>query len=229
MGSEMCIRDRSLRKLKILNRLNEFKKGYSLAGFKTLNNMLSDIGKGGVIIKDIIPKILPDLQIKIQKEIDSSEFIDSARSDADGINLDGVKNLVVNYGKCCNPIPGDDVIGYISRGRGLIVHELSCSNLSSLSSKEDRLVSVNWDAKENLAFRSKIHITCIDTAGMLNEIANIITRNNVNMVDVSTDVTEGGIANIWIICKVQSRAKLESVIKDIQNLKNVDSVERIHE
>ena len=98
----------------ILNRLNEFKKGYSLAGFKTLNNMLSDIGKGGVIIKDIIPKILPDLQIKIQKEIDSSEFIDSARSDADGINLDGVKNLVVNYGKCCNPIPGDDVIGYLS-------------------------------------------------------------------------------------------------------------------
>ena len=200
-----------------------------MAGFKTLNNMLSDIGKGGVIIKDIIPKILPDLQIKIQKEIDSSEFIDSARSDADGINLDGVKNLVVNYGKCCNPIPGDDVIGYISRGRGLIVHELSCSNLSSLSSKEDRLVSVNWDAKENLAFRSKIHITCIDTAGMLNEIANIITRNNVNMVDVSTDVTEGGIANIWIICKVQSRAKLDSVIRDIQNLKNVDSVERIHE
>ena len=200
-----------------------------MAGFKTLNNMLSDIGKGGVIIKDIIPKILPDLQIKIQKEIDSSEFIDSARSDADGINLDGVKNLVVNYGKCCNPIPGDDVIGYISRGRGLIVHELSCSNLSSLSSKDDRLVSVNWDAKENLAFRSKIHITCIDTAGMLNEIANIITRNNVNMVDVSTDVTEGGIANIWIICKVQSRAKLDSVIRDIQNLKNVDSVERIHE
>ena len=227
IGNEIL--EKSLRKLKILNRLNEFKKGYSLAGFKTLNNMLSDIGKGGVIIKDIIPKILPDLQIKIQKEIDSSEFIDSARSDADGINLDGVKNLVVNYGKCCNPIPGDDVIGYISRGRGLIVHELSCSNLSSLSSKEDRLVSVNWDAKENLAFRSKIHITCIDTAGMLNEIANIITRNNVNMVDVSTDVTEGGIANIWIICKVQSRAKLDSVIKDIQNLKNVDSVERIHE
>ena len=103
------------------------------------------------------------------------------------------------------------------------------SNVKTLSSKEDRLVSVNWDAKENLAFRSKIHITCIDTAGMLNEIANIITKNNVNMVDVSTDVTEGGIANIWIICKVQSRAKLDSVIKDIQNLKNVDSVERIHE
>ena len=59
------------------------------------------------------------------------------------INLDGVKNLVVEYGKCCNPIPGDEVVGYISRGRGLIVHMHSCSNLSSLSSKEERLVSVN--------------------------------------------------------------------------------------
>ena len=136
---------------------------------------------------------------------------------------------MIKYGKCCSPIPGDDVIGYISRGRGLIVHEQSCSNLSSLSSKKDRLVSVNWNAKENLAFRSKIHITCIDTAGMLNEIANIISKNNVNMLDVSTDVKEGGIANIWIICKVQSRKKLDAVINDIQKIKNVDSVERVHE
>jgi GTP pyrophosphokinase len=227
IGNEIL--EKSLRKLKILDRLNEFKKGYALAGFKTLNNMLSDIGRGGVIIKDVIPKIFPDLQKNLSKEIDQTEFVDTARSDVDGINLDGLKNLVVSYGKCCNPIPGDDVIGYISRGRGLIVHELSCTNLSSLSSKQDRLVSVNWNAKENLAFRSKIHITCIDTAGMLNEIANIISKNNVNMVDVSTDVTEGGIANIWIICKVQSRAKLNSVIKDIQKLKNVDSVERVHD
>ena len=227
IGNEIL--EKSLRKLKILDRLNEFKKGYALAGFKTLNNMLSDIGRGGVIIKDVIPKIFPDLQKNLSKEIDQTEFVDTARSDVDGINLDGLKNLVVSYGKCCNPIPGDDVIGYISRGRGLIVHELSCTNLSSLSSKQDRLVSVNWNAKENLAFRSKIHITCIDTAGMLNEIANIISKNNVNMVDVSTDVTEGGIANIWIICKVQSKAKLNSVIKDIQKLKNVDSVERVHD
>ena len=227
IGNEIL--EKSLRKLKILDRLNEFKKGYALAGFKTLNNMLSDIGRGGVIIKDVIPKIFPDLNKNLPKEIDQTEFVDTARSDVDGINLDGLKNLVVNYGKCCNPIPGDDVIGYISRGRGLIVHELSCTNLSSLSSKQDRLVSVNWNAIENLAFRSKIHITCIDTAGMLNEIANLISKKNVNMVDVSTDVTEGGIANIWIICKVQSRAKLNSVIKDIQKLKNVDSVERVHD
>ena len=227
IGNEIL--EKSLRKLKILDRMPDFKKKYSKAGFKTLNNMLSDIGKGAVIVKDLIPKIFSDLNNNFNKEIEEVEFINRARSDVEGINLDGVKNLVVDYGKCCNPIPGDEVIGYISRGRGLIVHEQSCSNLSSLSSKKDRLVSVNWNAKDDLAFRSKIHITCIDTAGMLNEIANIISKNNVNMLDVSTDVKEGGIANIWIICKVQSRKKLDAVIDDIQKIKNVDSVERVHE
>ena len=227
IGNEIL--EKSLRKLKILDRMPDFKKKYSKAGFKTLNNMLSDIGKGAVIVKDLIPKIFSDLNNNLNKEIEEVEFINRARSDVEGINLDGVKNLVVDYGKCCNPIPGDEVIGYISRGRGLIVHEQSCSNLSSLSSKKDRLVSVNWNAKDDLAFRSKIHITCIDTAGMLNEIANIISKNNVNMLDVSTDVKEGGIANIWIICKVQSRKKLDTVIDDIQKIKNVDSVERVHD
>ena len=227
IGNEIL--EKSLRKLKILDRMPDFKKKYSKAGFKTLNNMLSDIGKGAVIVKDLIPKIFSDLNNNLNKEIEEVEFINRARSDVEGINLDGVKNLVVDYGKCCNPIPGDEVIGYISRGRGLIVHEQSCSNLSSLSSKKDRLVSVNWNAKDDLAFRSKIHITCIDTAGMLNEIANIISKNNVNMLDVSTDVKEGGIANIWIICKVQSRKKLDAVIDDIQRIKNVDSVERVHD
>ena len=227
IGNEIL--EKSLRKLKILDRMPDFKKKYSKAGFKTLNNMLSDIGKGAVIVKDLIPKIFSDLNNSFNKEIEEVEFINRARSDVEGINLDGVKNLVVDYGKCCNPIPGDEVIGYISRGRGLIVHEQSCTNLSSLSSKKDRLVSVNWNAKDDLAFRSKIHITCIDTAGMLNEIANIISKNNVNMLDVSTDVKEGGIANIWIICKVQSRKKLDAVIDDIQKIKNVDSVERVHD
>ena len=227
IGSELI--EKNLRKLKIFYRVSEFKKNFSMAGYKTIDSMISDIGRGGSTIKDLLPKIFPDLKSNKNKDIEDIEFVESARSDFDGINLDGVKNLVVEYGKCCNPIPGDEVVGYISRGRGLIVHMHSCSNLSSLSSKEDRLVSVNWNTKQNLSFRSKIHITCNDTAGMLNDIADVISKNKVNILDVSTDVTEGGMANIWIICKVESRQKLDLVIKAIQKIRHVDSVERVHE
>ena len=227
IGSELI--EKNLRKLKIFDRVSEFKKNFSMAGYKTTDSMISDIGRGGSTIKDLLPKIFPDLKSNKNKDVEDVEFVESARSDFDGINLDGVKNLVVEYGKCCNPIPGDEVVGYISRGRGLIVHMHSCSNLSSLSSKEDRLVSVNWNTKQNLSFRSKIHITCNDTAGMLNDIADVISKNKVNILDVSTDVTEGGMANIWIICKVESRQKLDLVIKAIQKIRHVDSVERVHE
>ena len=220
--------EKNLRKLKLYEKLNDIKKKYSDIGYKNLNELLSDIGRGGLTVKDVISKIFPDIKTSQEKVSYDKEFIDSARSDFEGINLDGVDNLVVDYGKCCNPIPGDNVIGYISRGRGLIVHRLSCSNLSSLSESDDRIVSVNWDTKKNISFKAKIHITCIDSAGVLNEIADTISKNKVNILDVKTDVTEGGIANIWIIFKIESLSQLEVIIKSISQLKKVDSVERVH-
>ena len=220
--------EKNLRKLKLYEKLNDIKKKYNDIGYKNLNELLSDIGRGGLTVKDVISKMFPDIKTSQEKVSYDKEFIDSARSDFEGINLDGVDNLVVDYGKCCNPIPGDNVIGYISRGRGLIVHRLSCSNLSSLSESDDRIVSVNWDTKKNISFKAKIHITCIDSAGVLNEIADTISKNKVNILDVKTDVTEGGIANIWIIFKIESLSQLEVIIKSISQLKKVDSVERVH-
>jgi len=220
--------EKGLRKLKIYDRIDEIKKGYDDLGYKNFNDLLSDLGRGGSTIKDIVTKIFPDVKTAPDKVSHDKEFIDSARSDFEGINLDGVKNLVVDYGRCCNPIPGDDVIGYISRGRGLIVHRLSCSNLSSLSESSGRIVSVNWDTKKNISFKAKIHITCIDSAGVLNKIADIFSKNKVNIVDVKTDVTEGGLANIWIICKIGDLSQLEMIMKAILKLRNVDSVERVH-
>ncbi len=220
--------EKGLRKLKIYDRIDEIKKGYDDLGYKNFNDLLSDLGRGGSTIKDIVTKIFPDVKTAPNKVSHDKEFIDSARSDFEGINLDGVKNLVVDYGRCCNPIPGDDVIGYISRGRGLIVHRLSCSNLSSLSESSGRIVSVNWDTKKNISFKAKIHITCIDSAGVLNKIADIFSKNKVNIVDVKTDVTEGGLANIWIICKIGDLSQLEMIMKAILKLRNVDSVERVH-
>ena len=220
--------EKNLRKLKLYEKFNDIKKKYSDIGYKNFNELLSDIGRGGLTVKDVVSKMFPDIKTSQEKVSYDKEFIDSARSDFEGINLDGVNNLVVDYGKCCNPIPGDNVIGYISRGRGLIVHRLSCSNLSSLSESDERIVSVNWDTKKNISFKAKIHMTCIDSAGVLNEIADIISKNKVNILDVKTDVTEGGIANIWIICKIESLPQLELIIKSISQLKKVDSVERVH-
>jgi len=220
--------EKGLRKLKIFDKLGSFKKQFEDIGYKNYNDLAADLGRGGSTVRDLVTKLFPEIKTTPDKVSHDKEFIDSARSDFEGINLDGVKNLVVDYGKCCNPIPGDNVIGYISRGRGLIVHRLSCTNLSSLSESGDRIVSVNWDTKKNISFKAKIQISCIDSAGVLNKIADIISKNKVNIVDVKTDVTEGGVANIWIICKIEDLLQLKMIMKSIKKLRNVDSVERIH-
>jgi GTP pyrophosphokinase len=192
-----------------------------------LNEFLSDLGRGRIILKDVIGKLFPDVRSSKNKIPSQVDFIESARSESEGINLDGVKNLVVNYAKCCNPVPGDSVIGYISRGRGLIVHRLSCFNLSSLSDSKERIVSVNWNIKKDISFKTKLHITCLDKAGVLHNITETIAKEKINILDVETDVNIGSVSNIWIICTIKDLNSLNGLISAISKIKNVDTVERV--
>ncbi|GIS42599.1 MAG: hypothetical protein Ct9H90mP15_06390 [Candidatus Neomarinimicrobiota bacterium] len=115
------------------------------------------MGRGRIILKDVIAQLFPDIRASKNKTSSDTDFLKSARSESEGINLDGVRNLVVDYAKCCNPIPGDKVVGYISRGRGLIIHRPSCNSLSSLSGVKERLVPVNWDIKKDISFKTKFN------------------------------------------------------------------------
>ncbi len=221
------ILEKGLRKAKLYNKLNDIKSRIEEIDYKNFNDFLSDLGRGRIILKDILAKLFPEIQASKNKESVDVDFLKSARSESEGINLDGVRNLVVDYAKCCNPVPGDKVVGYISRGRGLIVHRTSCDNLSSLSGAKDRLVRVNWDIKEDISFKTKLHITCLDKAGTLHEITETIAKNDINILDVKTDVNVGGSADIWIVCTVKDVRSLNRLIKSITKLKNVDTVERV--
>ena len=225
IGNEIL--EKGLRKAKIYNQLNDIKSRIEEINYKNFNEFLSDLGRGRIILKDVIAQLFPDIRASKNKTSSDTDFLKSARSESEGINLDGVRNLVVDYAKCCNPIPGDKVVGYISRGRGLIIHRPSCNSLSSLSGAKDRLVPVNWDIKKDISFKTKLHITCLDKAGTLHEITETIAKENINILDVKTDVNVGGSADIWIVCNVKDLESLNSLIKSITKLKNVDAVERV--
>jgi len=225
IGNELL--EKGLRKAKIYDQLNDIKSRIEEINYKNFNEFLSDLGRGRIILKDVIPNLFPEIRTPKNKKSPDVDFIKSARSESEGINLDGVRNLVVDYAKCCNPIPGDKVVGYISRGRGLIIHRPSCNSLSSLSGAKDRLVPVNWDIKKDISFKTKLHITCLDKAGTLHEITETIAKENINILDVKTDVNVGGSADIWIVCNVKDLESLNSLIKSITKLKNVDAVERV--
>ena len=225
VGNEIL--EKGLRKAKIYDKLNEIKSRIEEINYKNFNEFLSDLGRGRIILKDVIGHLFPEIRASKNKASSDKDFVKSARSESDGINLDGVRNLVVDYAKCCNPIPGDKVVGYISRGRGLIIHRPSCNSLSSLSVAKERLVPVNWDIKKDISFKTKLHITCLDKTGTLHNITETIAKEDINILDVKTDVNAGGLADIWIVCTVKDLKSLNSLIKSIKKLKNIDAVERV--
>ena len=106
----------------------------------------------------------------------------------DGIILDGINNLMIKYGKCCSPIPGDDVIGFVTRGRGLTVHRIGCHSLPLVTKDEDRLVDVDWNLPRDAIFNSRLKIIGEDYKGLLKNLSECIGGQNVNISSVDIKV-----------------------------------------
>ena len=105
-----------------------------------------------------------------------------------GITLTGIDDVMVRFARCCNPIPGDEIAGYISRGRGITVHTQNCPHLKRLDS--DRVVEVDWDTRLKQAYPVQIRVICNDQKGVLTEISSVITSFDVNISFAQVETTD---------------------------------------
>ena len=139
--------------------------------------------------------------------------------------MDGIDNLLINFGKCCNPIPGDDLIGFVTRGRGVTVHTSSCKSLPLLSHESDRLVPVDWNVKSSEQFNVRLKIIGQDYKGWLKDMSECISKQNVNITSVDIKVNEN-IAEAHFIVQVNNNRQLNRLLRKMTKLKHIDYVER---
>jgi len=132
---------------------------------------------------------------------------------------------MVRFAKCCNPIPGDEIAGYISRGRGITVHAQSCPHLKRLDS--DRVVEVEWDLRQKHAYPVHIRVICNDQKGVLTEISSVITSFDVNISFAQVETTDM-IAKCEFVIDVNDTHQLNSIFAAIRQLKIVRSIERLN-
>jgi len=132
---------------------------------------------------------------------------------------------MANFGKCCNPIAGDDMVGFITRGRGVTVHRSSCSSLPLLREESDRLVPVEWEVARNDIFNVRIKVIGQDRKGLLKDLTESISKLNINLTSVDIKVKEA-IATAIFILQVNNLKQLDRVIRIMSKIKNIDSVER---
>jgi GTP pyrophosphokinase len=221
MGEEILIK--SLRRLKILKQLDEVKAAYSKFGFGGTEQLVEAVGKGELSIRDILQKIEPQ-KTSIEDE-ENSGYFSFSRKESRSIKLEGISNIMTSFGKCCNPIPGDDMVGFITRGRGLTVHRSTCPSLPLLSEESDRLVPVEWEVTRKDLFNVRLKVVGEDRKGLLKDMTETISKLNINMTSVDIKVKEAVATAIFIV-QVNSLKQLDRIIRKMTKIKNIDFVER---
>ena len=192
-------------------------------GFETMEDLFAGVGYGLYTPLQVLGKFLPETE---KPEGKLKNIISSIRGSKDNaISIKGIDGLVVRFGKCCNPIPGDKIIGFITRGRGLTIHVDECPNTQTYD--EQRKVEVSWQLNKNLTYPVRLKVIGSDRKGLLSDISTTIASNKVNIISAqATAYPDRSAAGMYEI-EIEHMSQLQKVIKSIQKIKGVRSVERV--
>ncbi len=142
----------------------------------------------------------------------------------EGLNLKGVDGVLIRFAKCCNPVPGDAIIGYISRGMGLTVHRVDCTNVNNM--EPERLMTVQWDGEEDKPYHARIQIIARNASGVLAQVASIFAQDGVNIETIKSIGREDGKAEMDITVEVRHAEQLYQLIDQLSKLQNIIEVTR---
>ncbi|PLX94638.1 MAG: GTP pyrophosphokinase [Desulfuromonas sp.] len=229
LGRELL--EKELRKYGMsLNRVlasDEMATAVSELGFQSADDLLASFGYGKVPIGQITGKVVPQEKLRSEKQKKSGigKVLDKIRKKpTSAIKIQGVEDLLVRFAKCCNPLPGDPVIGFITRGRGMTVHTRDCSFIQG--EDPDRCVEVEWDMKKKASRTVKIRVHCVDQKGILAGITGAITNCEANIISahVLSTPNQKGVNNFEV--EVQDLEHLNQVTKALLKVKGVYRVER---
>ena len=176
----------------------------------------------GLLPKETQEEIIEE---KLQELTNRREVIKKAPKS--GVIVKGIDNCLVKFSRCCNPVPGDDIIGYITKGRGVSIHRTDCVNIEELLQDENRIIDVAWyDEKIEGAYNVDIEILSNDRTGLLSDIVKEITSQKINIMGVNTKTSRERIATIDITIEVENIDQLTKVIKAIRKVDSVYEVNR---
>jgi GTP pyrophosphokinase len=202
----------------------EIRKIFAEYGVNSLDDLVSQVGCGRISPKQIVNHFLmeelakipaPPLE-KVKKKPESTPSL--------GISLTGIDDVMVKFARCCNPIPGDEIAGYISRGRGITVHTRNCPHIKNLDL--DRIVDVDWNVRDKHSYPVRIKVVCEDRKGVLTETSSTISSFDVNISYAQVETIDM-IATCSFVIDVNDLQQLNQILLAIKQLKFVKSIERI--
>ncbi|PGS46126.1 bifunctional (p)ppGpp synthetase/guanosine-3',5'-bis(diphosphate) 3'-pyrophosphohydrolase [Bacillus sp. AFS041924] len=203
--------------------------------FSNAEDMYAAVGYNGITATQIAHRLTDKFRKRTEVELEdrlkelSSDLkkAPSRRKDA-GISVKGVDNLLIRLSKCCNPVPGDDIVGYITKGRGISVHRSDCVNMLN-DSEEDRFIEVDWEESPTFErdYNVDIEIFGYDRRGLLNEVLSVVNETKTNISSVTGKNDRNKMATITMSLSIRNINHLQKVVDKVKQIPDIYSVRRI--
>jgi GTP diphosphokinase / guanosine-3',5'-bis(diphosphate) 3'-diphosphatase len=192
--------------------------------FKNLEELYVGVGCGDLTLGRIINKLSEVEEDKdLLREMHPSV---ETKKDITGVTVLGLKGILTNFAHCCNPAPGDEIVGYITRGRGATIHRLDCPNVARMRDRDrERMVKVSWGEAQK-TYPISVEVKAYDRQGLMGDVYNVLNNENVNLLDVDVKVTHN-LASINMVIEVGDVAQLSRILTRVENLPNVMEAHRL--
>ena len=206
-------------------------------GFRDWESVLAALGHGGLKEGQILNKLIEAYEKEHKKEITDEQVLEAASGEKvlpvgkskGGIVVRGIHDVAVRFSKCCNPIPGDEIVGFVTRGRGVTIHRTDCVNVLNLpESERARLIDAEWQAEDNggSLYTVEISVYANNRTGLLVDISKIFTERKIDLAAMNVRTSKQGTASIDVTFDVHNNEELNSIIEKVRQVESVIDIQR---
>lgn len=209
-------------------------------GYHDWNSCLASVGHGGLKEGQIVNKMLEEYRKDYPIQMTDDDVLESVAENKDkavpvksksGIIVKGLYDVAVHFSKCCSPVPGDEIVGFVTRGRGVSIHRTDCINIINLSDMEKvRLIDAEWQqdaaGQTKGLYLAEIKIFCNDRKGLLVDITKVFTEREISINAINSKTSKQGIATISVSFSVKGKEELESVVEKVRQIESIIDIER---
>lgn len=205
--------------------------------FNNIEEIYVAVGEGELLSSTVISKLKePTAKEVTEEEINKNIEEQIAKTERQrkkkqsyGVTVKGLNNIMVRFARCCNPVPGDEIAGYITKGRGVSVHRKDCSNFKAIVEKQrEKVVDVTWGSEKGAAYVAELEVKAEDRMCLLSDVMLVITDSNLSLISLNAKSGKNGVANINIQVKIDSIEQLRDLMKKIRRLQGILDVYRVN-
>ena len=187
-------------------------------------DLLAALGNGDVSLLSVVTALRGEVPAP---EAPAPVVPAPAAPSAGGVRVRGADNVLTRFSLCCTPLPGDRIVGYVTRGRGVTIHRQDCPNVKSLRTHPERLIEVEWESIPEASYQVEIEVAAFDRVGLLKDILAAIADSKTNVLSVNARVRKDKVGIVTLVLDIRNVAQLHAVMQKVGKVPDVYSVERV--